>query len=224
MTVSGYISKGKLIILSVVDRLVYPDPVHIGVCIGHRYPSVHIEEYETIRTISEDVVRVMGLQEGPFYLQLLKGKNGIVVNELACRIGGAFEDVTIPWLTGFDLLDAVMKNALGHPVDVSGYENFRCDQTEKEVAVQLMFCEPGEIATLTEREELLKLPFVMDCGYNFREGSVIPSLENATARFGHAVITGTKETIAENIDLFYEKLSVKNTEGKEMILRLYPEK
>ena len=224
MTVSGYISKGKLIILSVVDRLVYPDPVHIGVCIGHRYPSVHIGEYETIRGISEDVVREMGLQEGPFYLQLLKGKNGIVVNELACRIGGAFEDVTIPWLTGFDLLDAVLKNSLGHPVDVSGYENFRCDQTEKEVAVQLMFCEPGEIATLTEREELLKLPFVMDCGYNFREGSVIPSLENATARFGHAVITGTKETIAENIDLFYEKLSVKNTEGKEMILRLYPEK
>ena len=224
ITVSGYISGGELIILSVVDRLVYPDPVHIGVCIGHRYPSVHIGEYESIRKISEDVVREFGLSEGPFYLQLLKGEKGIVVNELAGRIGGAFEDVTIPWLTGFDLLDAVMKNALGHPVDVTGYEEFRYDRLEEEVAVQLMFCTPGKIGKITAREELLKLPFVLDCGYNYEEGSVIPSLENATARFGHAVLTGTKETMAEHINLFYEKLSVKNTDGAEMIRRLYPEK
>ena len=80
------------------------------------------------------------------------------------------------------------------------------------------------VATKREREELLKLPFVLDCGYNYEEGSVIPSLENATARFGHAVLTGTKETMAEHINLFYEKLSVKNTDGAEMIRRLYPEK
>lgn len=224
MTVSGYIDDGKLIIFSVVDRLVYPDPVHIGVCIGHRYPSVHIGDYEIIRRISEDIVREFGLKNGPFYLQLLKGERGIVVNELACRIGGAFEDVTIPWLTGFDILDAVMKNALGHPVDLSRYKEFRCDRLTREAAVQLMFCEPGEIGKIADREELMKLPFVLDCGYNYKVGSVIPSMENATARFGHAVLTGTKETMAENISLFYEKFSVKDKNGKEMKLRLYPER
>jgi len=224
MTVSGYIDNGKLIIFTIVDRLVYPDPVHIGVCIGHRFPSVHMGDYETIRTISEDVVREFGLTNGPFYLQLLKGSKGIVVNELACRIGGAFEDVTIPWLTGFDILDAVMKNALGYPVDLSEYKDFRCDRLDKEAAVQLTFCKPGEVAEITDREELLQLPFVLDCGYNYKTGEVIPSLENATARFGHAVLVGTKDTIAENINTFYEKFSVKNKEGKEMRLRLYPEK
>ena len=119
MTVSGYIDNGKLVIFTIVDRLVYPDPVHIGVCIGHRFPSVHMGDYEVIKKISEDIVREFGLVSGPFYLQLLKGKKGIVVNELACRIGGAFEDVTIPWLTGFDILDAVMKSSLGYPVDLS---------------------------------------------------------------------------------------------------------
>lgn len=224
MTVSGYITEGKLVIFTIVDRLVYPDPVHIGVCIGHRFPSIHMGDYEIIRTISEDIVREFGLTEGPFYLQLLKGEKGIVVNELACRIGGAFEDVTIPWLTGFDILDAVMKNALGYPVDISTYKDFRCDRLDKEAAVQLTFCEPGEIAEITDREELLKLPFVLDCGYNYKPGDVIPSLENATARFGHAVLVGDKNTIAENINTFYEKFSVKNKEGKEMKLRLYPEK
>lgn len=224
MTVSGYISDGQLTIFTIVDRLVYPDPVHIGVCIGHRFPSVHMGDYDIIKKISEDIVREFDLTEGPFYLQLLKGEKGIVVNELACRIGGAFEDVTIPWLTGFDILGAVMKNALGYPVNLSEYKGFRCDRLEKEAAVQLTFCEPGEIAEITAREELLKLPFVLDCGYNYQRGDIIPSLENATARFGHAVIVGTKDTIAENINTFYEKFSVKNREGKEMKLRLYPEK
>ena len=224
MTVSGYIDDGKLIIFTIVDRLVYPDPVHIGVCIGHRFPSIHMGDYESIKKISEAVVQEFGLTNGPFYLQLLKGEKGIIVNELACRIGGAFEDVTIPWLTGFDILDAVMKNALGYPVDLSEYKDFRCDRLDMEAAVQLTFCEPGEIAEITDKEELLKLPFVLDCGYNYKPGDEIPSLENATARFGHAVLVGTKDTIAENINIFYDNFSVKNKEGKEMKLRLYPEK
>ena len=87
-----------------------------------------------------------------------------------------------------------------------------------------MFCEPGEIEEITAREELMNLSFVLDCGYNYKPGDVIPALENATARFGHAVLVGDKEAMAANIRLFYEKFSGKSKEGKEMKLRLYPEK
>ncbi|MBR2401473.1 MAG: glycosyltransferase [Lachnospiraceae bacterium] len=222
MTVSGYISDGKLFIWTVTDRLLYDDPVHIGVCIGHRFPTIHMKHYEEIKKISEQLVESFGLPEGPFYLQLLIGEDGILVNELAARIGGAFEDVMIPWVCGFDMLDAVMKNALGRKVDVSAYAGYRCDEAEKCVAVQLMFCAPGEIASVTPAESLMQLPFVLDCGYNYREGDVIPKMENATARFGHAVITGTRDTIAQNIDKFYEMLSVRSKDGKEMLLRMYP--
>ncbi len=223
MTVSGYIDHGKLIILTVTDRLLYPDPVHIGVCIGHRFPSVHMADYEKIKEISDALVESFGLPNGPFYLQLLTGDKGIRVNELACRIGGAFEDVIIPWLTGFDLLEAVMKNALGHPVNVDKWRNFRCDRVEKSAAVQLLFCHPGKIQSVTPEEELRTLPFVLDCGYNYQTGSTIPVMENATARFGHAVITGTGEEISKNIDTFYKKLQVTGEAGEAMINRLYPE-
>ena len=223
MTVSGYISKGRLIILSITDRLLYPDPVHIGVCIGHRFPSVHMEDYEKISKISRKIVQAFQIPEGPFYLQLLTGDKGIRVNELACRIGGAFEDVIIPWLTGFDILDAVMRNALGLPVDVSGFEDFRCDRLEKAAAVQLLFCHPGKIQSITDEKVIRMRKTVLDCGYNFSIGESVPKMENATARFGHAVIVGTKETIAQNIQEFYDTLSVCSVEGKEMVHRLYPE-
>lgn len=224
VTVSGYISNGKLIIWTITDRLLYADPVHIGVCIGHRFPSVHIHRYEEIKQIADELVSTFELPEGPFYLQILIGAEGIRVNELAGRIGGAFEDVMIPWVSGFDMLDAVIKNALGRPVDVSAYRDYRCDMVDKCIAIQLMFCEPGTIAEVTPREKLMSLPFVLDCGYNYAKGDVIPRMENATARFGHAVITGTKENIKEHIDAFYEMLSVCSIEGKEMLLRLYPKK
>jgi len=222
MTVSGYISDGKLFIWTVTDRLLYADPVHIGVCIGHRFPTIHMNHYEEIKTISEQLVESFGLPEGPFYLQLLIGEDGIRVNELAARIGGAFEDVMIPWVCGFDMLDAVMKNALGRKVDVSQFLGYRCDEAERCVAVQLMFCKSGKIASVTPENELMQLPFVLDCGYNYREGDTIPKMENATARFGHAVITGSKDTIAANIDKFYEVISARSEDGEEMILRLYP--
>lgn len=222
MTLSGYISNGKLFICTVTDRLLYDDPVHIGVCIGHRFPTIHMNHYTEIKAIADRLVESFGLKEGPFYLQLLIGKEGIFVNELAARIGGAFEDVMIPWICGFDILNAVMDNAFGRTVDIGEYADYRCEEVEKCVAVQLMFCKPGKIGYITPEKELMQLPFVLDCGYNYKVGDLIPKMENATARFGHAVIVGDKITIEENINRFYKALSVRTEEGEEMVLRLYP--
>ena len=222
VTVSGWIGDGTLYVLTVTDRLLYPDKTHIGVCTGHRFPSVHMDQYEEIREISRRVVRAFGLTDGPFYLQLLIGEQGIRVNELACRIGGAFEDVFIPWISGFDILGAVLARALGRPVDPSGLYGYRADRQEKCAAVQLLFGAPGTIRRMTPVEELLNLPGVVDAGYNYSPGQEIPVMENATARLGHAVILGGRDDIGELVDGFYGRLSVRSDTGEELVRRFYP--
>lgn len=222
MTVSGWIKDGDLHILTVTDRLLFPDPTHIGVCTGHRFPSAHIDQYPEIADISHRVVKAFGLPNGPFYLQLLIGQNGIRVNELAARIGGAFEDVFIPWLTGFDILGAVIDTTLGQTVDIAGLEALQPDADGKCIAVQLLFCDPGRIGQITPLSELLSLPYLLDAGYNYDIGQEIPQMENATARFGHAVICGTKENIVGRVDDFYRCLSVKSDHGAELLRRYYP--
>lgn len=217
ITVSGWIKDGSLTILTITDRLLYPDPTHIGVCIGHRFPSVHIGRFDEIKAVCDRLVSAFSLKNGPFYLQLLLGRQGILVNELACRIGGAFEDVTIPYLTGFSILDAVIDGALGYPVSFSLTPEFRCDSLKKAVFVLLLFCHPGKIAKITEKNKLLSLPYVLDCGFNYSEGSCIPAVENATARFGHAVLTGTKESLTKNIKDFYQQLQVLDENGSNLI-------
>ena len=42
----------------------------------------------------------------------------------------------------------------------------------------------------------------MDAGYNYKESQEIPVVNNATARFGHAVICGTKDRIDGYVDDF----------------------
>lgn len=219
---SGWVTEGQLTILTITDRLLYPDPVHIGICIGHRFPSVHMDQYEEIAAISQRVASGFGLKEGPFYLQLLIGDEGIKVNELACRIGGAFEDVTISWLTGFDIVKAVMDLSFGKTVDFDKWKGFRCDQINRCVGVQLLFCHPGTISSLTPLKKLRELPFVLDCGYNYQVGQEIPTACNATARFGHCVIAGEPEKIREFIDTFYETLHVLSPKGENLVFRLYP--
>ena len=222
ITVSGWVTEGDLTILTITDRLLYPDPVHIGICIGHRFPSVHMDQYEEIASISQGVASAFELKEGPFYLQLLIGEEGIKVNELACRIGGAFEDVTIPWLTGFDILKAVMDLSLGRKVDFYKWKGFRCDQVKRCAGVQLLFCRPGTVSDVTPLEKLKELPFVLDCGYNYQVGQTIPAALNATARFGHCVIVGEPENIKESIDEFYRTLQVLSPKGENLASRLYP--
>lgn len=217
VTVSGWLKAGKLMVLTVTDRLLYPDDTHIGVCTGHRFPSVHMEEYDEIQDISRRVAAAFGLAEGPFYMQLLIGREGIKVNELAARIGGAFEDVFIPWITGFDILGAVIDGALGREVEISCHKDSPLICQDRCVAVQLLFCNPGVIRSVTPVEELLALPYVLDAGYNYHPGQEVPVMENATARFGHAVICGTRENIGEHVEEFYRRLSVRSEAGEEML-------
>lgn len=222
ITVSGWVKGGRLFILTVTDRLLYPDSVHIGVCTGHRFPSVYMGRYEEIADLSGRIVRAFGLKNGPFYLQLLVGADGIMVNELASRIGGAFEDVFIPYITGFDILQAVIDSALGKEVALGPLEGYRADRSEKRTAVQLLFCRPGKIASATPLARLMDLPGVLDAGYNYHPGQTVPAMENATARFGHAVICGTAGTIGDRVEGFYKNLSVLDADGAELVQRFYP--
>ncbi len=47
-------------------------------------------------------------------------------------------------------------------------------------------------------------------------------MNNATARFGHAVICGTKDRIDGYVDDFYRRISVRSVQGEEMVTRFYP--
>ena len=217
ITVSAWVSESRLFVLSVTDRKHYPDEIHIGICTEHRFPSLHMNRFGEFYPICEQIVEAFSIKNGPLYIQILIGGDGVKVNEIACRIGGAFEDVFIPYITSFNILDAVMLASFGKRADISVLEDFDVTKVTHKANVQLIFCKSGRITSITPEEEILALPYVADVGYNYKQGDTIPSISNATARFGHCVILGRDEAIEDSIKEFYRTIRVCSESGENLI-------
>lgn len=214
VTLSAWVTDGRAQLLTCTDRLRFQEPTHIGICAAHRYPSrAAAGQIQAMADLAQRITKAFALREGPLYIQILLGENGPLVNEIACRIGGAFEDVFIPYLTGFDILGAVMDAALGKLVPAPTLR-----QTQGEVRELMLFARPGTIAALTPIGRLRALPFVLDAGYSLGIGDTVPSLTHAGSRLGHAVLRG-KDTaeMAAHLQQFYEIFTVRDTEGNDML-------
>ncbi len=218
VTLSAFVADGRVYPLTLTDRQLLDDPVHIGICTAHRYPSIHAAYAPEINEIATMVARALGVRQGPLYIQFLIGQGGIIVNEASTRIGGAFEDVFIPRLTGFDILEAVIRLAAGQSVTAETLHNIQPSGGQARMSVQLLFCRPGHIASITPVETLLELPCVLSAGYNYGAGSVIPAAQNAMARFGHCVLAAEGDEVHNALARLYQTLRVLDSQGNNLVI------
>lgn len=223
ITVSGWVHKGKLYLLTVTDRICYNNYPHIGICIAHNFPSRFMGKYTTgITQISEEIVRAFNILEGPVYFQMLIGDQGIKVNEIACRIGGAYEDEFIPLVTGVDILNMLIEASLGKAYDTRALERYRLEENSKLVSVELIFASPCMIKSMNDMDKSRQLQGVVQAKYNFRPGYSIESIKNATARAGYVIITGeNKDTLEENKRRVYDNLEICDDTGENKIINSY---
>lgn len=215
LTVSAWVEDQKATILTITDRLSIEKTKHIGICYAHEFPSKHQNRGDEIKGLIDAITGTFAIKNGPLYVQLLVGQAGIVVNEVACRIGGAYEEIFIPYLTGFDILDAVIDYSLGYDVALT-----LDDCLDKGLSVQLFFAGPGRVKTLTSIETLKKCPGVIGAGYNIVSGQTIEKINNATARAGYLVITGQNQAeLDKNRDQVFGQLMIMDEKGDNLLLR-----
>ena len=220
ITVNGWAVDGDVTLLSVVDRLTIKSGNRIGICLGHNFPSVHLDSnYNEIEDLTKRIAAAFGITNGPMYFQYLVGADGIIVNEIAMRIGGAYEDLTIPLIVDIDvipmLLDSV-KNGRCSAYPLRGY-NLRTHS--KFVSTQLYFCRPGTVKSLTTRKKMLSLPFVHHYGCNYRYRDVIPETENATARAGYMIVSGDSfPSMIGNVGRAFDALQICDADRQNLVI------
>ncbi len=220
ITISGWVHDDSTHILTVTDRVTFENGQHIGICKAHNFPSKHLEKYyEEIEKLTKKIVKIFNISNGPIYFQMLIGEEGIKVNEIACRIGGANEDELIPLLTGIDILDMVIDYSLGKDIDYKKLKDYEISKNTKKATVQLFFARPGKVKKMSNMEDIIKLDGVISGGFNFKAGKHLEEITNATARAGYMIIVGENETeLKENLKNAYENLKVIDEEGNNLII------
>lgn len=223
VTVSGWVRDGRATILSITDRVTFPEPKQIGICLSHELPSRQIPEHgESLARLTQEIVAGFGIRNGPIYFQFLVGKDGIRTNEIACRIGGAFESQFLPQVTGFDLTKAQVRAALGQAPDSESLAVLDCFDFREDrhfLSVQLFFAEPCTIGHLTPLQEVLACEGVTDAGYHRLPGQQIQSICDATARIGYCIVAGdSRAQVEDRLNRLYDILKVLDMDGVNRIL------
>ena len=219
VTVSGWVTRGKATIFTITDRVTQESPPHIGVCFAHRYPS-HLESsLVEISSLTRSIVEGFGIREGPIYFQLLSGNRGLFVNEISCRLGGAYEDLFIPRVTGISTLDLLIRGSLGERIDPAPWQGFDPAAAPRRISVVLMFCRPGRITQLSDLEAVMKLPGVIAVRWLQPEGAAIGPLVNSTSRVAYLVVeAASRDQINDRIRTAIEAMRVRDELGREMLI------
>lgn len=219
ITVSGWVVDGKTHILSVTDRVTFDTGPHIGICSAHHYPSKYYRHHkDRIIKLTEDLVQAFQIKKGPIYFQMLIGEEGILVNETAARIGGAFEDVYIKSLYDLDLDELLLNDVLEIPNHLA-HSNYM-DTTNEVVNVILFFANPGTIVSLSNMYDLIKKGLIIDGAFNFKEGDRIDEIRNATGRAGHLVIKGQNiEDLNNKAKSALDQIFIQGQNGQNLLIR-----
>jgi biotin carboxylase len=216
---TGWVRNGKTYPLSITDRRTKPNYPHIGVCVAHTYPSRHFARHgEEILGIAGRIVEGLGIRRGPLYFQMLIGSEGVRVNEIACRIGGAYEDEFIPALTGVDLNLLNFREALEMEVDEKPLKDFPYP-AKGALAVLLFFTASLTVERTASMDEVKALPGVLNARYLLSQGKKVGPLRNSTGRAGYVILKGDSgDEVNRGVREVYRRLGVFDRAGENMVL------
>jgi biotin carboxylase len=220
ITVSGWVYNNHLTVLSITDRVTFKDKDRIGICLSHELPSKHMFTHgDKILELSIQIVTAFNIHNGPIYFQLMLGAKGLYVNEIACRIGGAYEGSFIPHITGFDIVKVQIEQSLNQDKMDTKHLKYQVLMNKAFLSVQLFFCKPCIIHYMPSEKEIMELEGVFEVGFNFKSGDQVYQIENATARIGYVIVEGaSKEELEKNLIKLYEQLTILDENGMNQII------
>ncbi len=185
------VSGGAVRSVSLCDRL-RPEGRSFGVSWIHLYPpTVEGDRLVEAERIAVDATRVLGLETGIAFPQLIATTDGrVVVVECAARIGGLMAEHLLH-ARGIDLLEAQLRLALGEDVP----EELVRPRFERPTAVRFLTAEPGPLTAGTVThvgplDRALAAPGVVAAEVYAEVGEVIRPVMVISDRRGWVIAVG----------------------------------
>ncbi len=223
VTISGWAhSPTECEIWTISDRLTFPNKHFPGICFAHRFPSEAATDLKPeIIKISQDICRAFSLSHTPLYFQFLIGSKGIMVNEIAGRLGGAYEDEWIPLVAGKDILFQQLQciaQKIGYQLPKQAKP--KIPKTQSNFAlIPLLFSQKGKISSYQGMNTLKNLPGVHSAAFLQQAGTRIQSMHNSSQRAGYAILAGNSANQLNTLsDTLFNTLKINNSCGKNLLI------
>jgi biotin carboxylase len=218
LTISGWVENGAAKILMITDRVTVDNGPHLGVCVSHRYPSLCHDREDELKGLVQKITKMIGLDKGPLYFQILSGEKGFRVNEIACRLGGAYEDEFIPYMTGIPLLDIMIDMTSGAEYTLIRQRDIDKSLDGKFLSLQMFFSRPGVLYRQSGMDKVCSIDGILNGRFLLEEGTLIESRENSTQRAGYFIVTGSSpEQINKRIEKAYNFLKMEDSAGVSLL-------
>ncbi len=218
LTLNGWVEEGQSRVLMITDRVTIDNGPHLGVCVSHRYPSLHHNREKELGELVQQITQMIGLKQGPLYFQILAGNKGFRVNEIACRLGGAYEDEFIPFMTGVPLMDNMINMTSGKKYPRPEQKEIDSHLKGKFLSLQMFFSSPGILTSQKGMDDILAMKGILAGRFLLSPPVSIQSRENSSQRAGFFIVTGDSPVeVNLRISDSYKILSIEDENGHQML-------
>lgn len=153
--------------------------------IGHSQPSQLTEE--VVRAICSQACAAalaVGIENGPAHAELRVSDFGPKVIEIGARLGGdLITSHLVPLSTGIDLIELVIRLALGLPVVIP-------NATNRGSAVRFLFADPGIVESVEGLSVANSAEGLETIEISCKVGDMVSELLSSSARLGYVVCSG----------------------------------
>jgi|GEM_PF-6503080 len=217
VSVYGFVEKGRLRILTIVDCLHDRKNPQLGKTHAQQYPSKYSKQYhDRIQDVCENVVSRFNIENGPVQISLLFGNYGIWVNHVKSQISDFHEEITVPLVTGIDPLSYYFSRVSEEKAHEHVVIPSMIDFASKPYYIQRMFCRSGTICDLTP---LVELKLVDDADYFISIGDQLPSTPSGHHMIGYFIVTGNdRDEILEKAKKVNALLGIYDDHGKNLFI------
>jgi biotin carboxylase len=182
---------GEPTTLTLSDRL-RPRGVGFGVGWIHLFPStLDADILDEARSVAEQAVRAVGLQDGIAFPQLIASPAGVVVVEIAARIAAGQMADLVRHATGIELYEIAIRQAVGTAVG----DELVTPVHERPVAIRFLTAAPGllpvgPVRAVDGLDDVRAAPGVLDAGLYFGVGATLNPVQVDADRYGYVIATG----------------------------------
>ncbi len=188
-TVDGLVVNGHHYPLCISVKEMYPQNPNISRTQSYSYLSKK-HDYDRLRAANKALIEATGLPMGLTHSEYRAHNGRFYLVEAGARGGGSnLSGKIVPFMSGIDNYEYLIKESLGQPVNEDKVKN-NVFSKDKYVVMRFFDFGEGEVDSIEGKDFLLNHPMLIDYQLEVKHGDVLKQPAYGRLRPGHFIIGG----------------------------------